>query len=429
MKNSIGVLFKKLLFIVAFVSLLNTYNLNAQTSIGVLGGVNFSKFQLEDKEWSWEVPEYSRSKGWKAGGLIEFGSNNLLSLQLEPMWVQKKSVLTLQNMHEPPTLPFPQFSQTLNYFELPAFVKLSLGKGNIRPYLLGGGEFAFLISATEKDLTWNNETYDIKDRFEQFDYGYTYGGGIEFPIFNKASFFVEARKSVGLANINKGSFENASVSTSGLQVMGGVKIPLFVQAEPCDCENLTVLGYNFHVNKPVTNAGNVEITITLIINYKLKCEKGAVRNECSGTLEWSRVGANAIPVIPPDPWNGIVPVELINDDSKTVTEKCTKKNPQKKVWISNYKINIPGTALPVTGTVEFEFEASCLGGTTGVPRTIKLVVDTGKPGRINQLASDLDGDGLTGAEEKNKKTDPNNWDTDGDKINDKDDPNPLKKDN
>lgn len=418
-------------------------SIKAQTSIGFFGGMNISKIDFGEVE----NPEhqFSHYPGLKGGLVIDLGLSPNFLLRFEPTYLQKGLKQSLIPSESGTTNPSdPEFfarQLLLSYVAMPILLKWQAGTKSIRPYFLAGGEIGLLTQATESIRNGNSKNeFSIKENFKSLDYGINAGFGIKIPA-GKASFFLEGRKSIGLANIIPSDF--SKTNTSNWQISTGISFnlvnpnPLLIDNEEedlCNCEDLNLLKYEFTVDKPKANNGDTELTIYINTKSELACEDGD--GNCEGTISWERVGANENPAVNPKKWQGrqavrgglmrqVDPTELVKSDRKILSTRCGKK--KKFNWKSHYKIKIPGTNPPVKGEVEFLISADCAGGFTNFPKTVKLVIDSQNKDIIDSEASDIDGDGLTGAEEKLKKTDPKKWDSDGDGVDDKTDRHPKNK--
>ena len=82
----------------------------------------------------------------------------------------------------------------MTYISIPVVLKKKLFPVGIHPYISGGLEFAYLISAKQDG---NN----IKDQIRKDDLGLVCGGGLEFSLLGK-SVYLDGRYHYGLGNIN-----------------------------------------------------------------------------------------------------------------------------------------------------------------------------------------------------------------------------------
>lgn len=156
----------------------------ANTASGQLGfrkgikvGYNYATITGDD------LPEVD-SRGSLAGGVgLEFNFFRLLSFQVDILY-------------SPRGASFPDDGAIkLNYISVPMVLKKRFFPVGIHPYLLGGPEFNFLVSANENGS-------DIKDLLNSEDLNFVVGGGLEFSFLRKSA-YVEGRYSYGLNNINK----------------------------------------------------------------------------------------------------------------------------------------------------------------------------------------------------------------------------------
>ena len=109
---------------------------------------------------------------------------------------------------------FTNVKQTLNYFDIPAFMHIGFGKRfkidlNIGPY------FGFKI---KDEITSSNENNEAVIRgelgigeFKNFDYGLVYGIGFDYEINRLFSFGFDALLEKGMRVINNGSYKNSSI--------------------------------------------------------------------------------------------------------------------------------------------------------------------------------------------------------------------------
>ena len=109
---------------------------------------------------------------------------------------------------------FKDVKQTLNYFDIPAFMHIGFGKRfkidlNIGPY------FGFKI---KDEITSSNENNEAVIRgelgigeFKNFDYGLVYGIGFDYEINRLFSFGFDALLEKGMRVINNGSYKNSSI--------------------------------------------------------------------------------------------------------------------------------------------------------------------------------------------------------------------------
>jgi hypothetical protein len=174
--------------------------------------------------------------------------------------------------------------------------------------------------------------------------------------------------------------------------------------------------------KPEYNTQNdTDVMIKFKVDGSMKCTAGTWPNECTGALKWELVGkatwwatnqldAKKAKVDP-------LPGETQNGD-KSVTAPCGEKRKPTPVSAEfEYKVTLPGVR-PINGIIEIKLMADCPNG-KGSSRKLKFEVDSdNKPSGFDPDASDFDGDGLNGSQEKKHKTNPYKQDSDGDRYSD-----------
>jgi hypothetical protein len=226
MKRLITVLISLLIFCV-------NYPLNAQINAGITGSVNFSTFEAE-------LGTGEKITGrtlYGIGGVLDFKLTNRLSIQVEPVYIQKGAKLTLQTEQSDLELTF-----SSSFIEVPSFLKVKLGDSDVLPYILVGPTFGILINSDiDGESSGLKFSADVKKVTESFDIGLGFGAGVEYPV-STFSIFVESYYVLGLNNMQKGgTFEISSgpysqdmtwdkkeneYSNKGLRVLFGVKFPL-----------------------------------------------------------------------------------------------------------------------------------------------------------------------------------------------------------
>lgn len=136
-----------------------------------------------------------------AGGVsIEFNFIGLLSFQIDGLYSPKGCILSdEEEIH-------------LNYISVPMVIKKKFFPVGIHPYILGGLEFNFLLSAKHKNT-------NKKNHFTSEDLVYVLGGGVEFSFLGKSA-YIEGRYSGGLNKINE-NFPDADTKNRVTQIFFG----------------------------------------------------------------------------------------------------------------------------------------------------------------------------------------------------------------
>ena len=193
---------------------------NAQTNeIGLIAGVNIANLEEKDSD-------FNSLTGFGIGGVLDITLGEKISLLLEPMYLQKGA----SEDEEGVTLDI-----KLAYIEIPALFKVQFGDGSTKPYLMAGPTIGLNVGADlEVSMGSMSVEVDFADLIETFDFGLAFGGGVSFKAGNN-SFFIEAKYSLGLADITKTGeidingigfeFPETEVKTTGIKIMAGMLFP------------------------------------------------------------------------------------------------------------------------------------------------------------------------------------------------------------
>ncbi len=220
-----------LVALIALFVVLPTYA--QQYYAGVVGGVNIAGMDLNDNGLDREI---STRYLVGLGGVFGVSLSKNVSLQLEPMYLQKGGILEQY-------APSPDLFIKSSFLEVPLFLKITFGE-NIRPYILAGPTVGFLLNSEIKgEVSGLTFKADLNNILKRIDFGIGLGAGVSFPL-GKGSVFLEGRYTFGLSNINKGGtveFESGSIaitdeveeqdelSTKGFQIMVGFTFPIGVK--------------------------------------------------------------------------------------------------------------------------------------------------------------------------------------------------------
>lgn len=212
---------KKLLSLICVVGLfaLNVNDLKAQdTKFGIKGGATL--YSVTTSFAGFE--ESSNSKiGFAAGVFMEKSFNDLLSLQVEGLYVQKGGEEEGDDF-------FGDENITLSYIDVPVLVKFNIPlDGTVQPFVYGGGFVGYLLDATASEDDFED---DISDFLNDINYGLSFGVGASFGMLS-----LDIRYDMGLANIyddsafdDLGDFgdffggANIEASTSGFMLTAGI---------------------------------------------------------------------------------------------------------------------------------------------------------------------------------------------------------------
>ena len=225
-------LFSKI--VVAFVLTL-AISVNAQKPYaGVLGGMNFADLNINFVDMKHNGYEVSSRTLFGVGGFIGINLNEFLSIQLEPLFLEKGGLYT------EPSIPDMRIKS--NHIDLPLILKAGIGE-EIRPYILGGGYLSFVLDASlETELAGLSLVGDLTEILNRTEFGAMIGAGISFPVWY-GSILIEGRYTLGLTNLNKGgnlnlkggnlvvagiqTDPNDEIKTMGIQIMLGYQLPIW----------------------------------------------------------------------------------------------------------------------------------------------------------------------------------------------------------
>lgn len=205
----------------------------------ILGGLVSANasYRLEAEQGTQkEIDKYKKSKQGFFGGIgLEFGSR--LGLEIDILYFQKGVRLKGDDSAEGFSGSF-DVTTSLDEISVPALLKFRFLPGST-PYIVGGGEIAYVLSAKSKytatDAT-TKKTYagttDLKkdsENLNTIDYGLVFGAGFELNS-GFLPFYIEGRYHMGLANMFKKDAETPqdvkdtdSVRTTAIVVTAGVK--------------------------------------------------------------------------------------------------------------------------------------------------------------------------------------------------------------
>jgi opacity protein-like surface antigen len=201
----------------------------AQVNIGFLGGVNIANVSLDPEI---EGVEVSSRTAFGFGGVFEYGFGEFISVQVEPMYLQKGADRKVTYPSEVPgemCVCESEFRAT--YLEIPVMIRYAFG-GDIQPYVMAGPTIGFLLSS-EEEWTEDGEsgTTDMKDESKSVEFGLGFGGGVRVPVGNYQA-FVEARYGLGLTKVNDPAADSmdpsadTDVKTRNIEIFAGIVFPL-----------------------------------------------------------------------------------------------------------------------------------------------------------------------------------------------------------
>ena len=226
---------KKLLlpFVLVFIITFSAPVLAQRTYVGVFGGANFADLKINFANNTITDYDVQSRTLFGVGGFFGIYLNDYLSIQLEPMFLEKGGVFTQASL--------PDMRIKSNQLELPLILKAGIGE-TIRTYFIGGVFLSFVLDATlETELAGISLEGDLTEILNKTEFGAIFGAGISIPLW-KGSAFIEGRYALGFTNLNKGGNLNLTdgnlvvagiqtdpqdeINTMGIQIMFGYQLPL-----------------------------------------------------------------------------------------------------------------------------------------------------------------------------------------------------------
>jgi len=173
----------------------------AQLSIGIKGGLNFAKLDVNGSVAS----NYESRTGYHAGAFVLF-KLTAFAFQPEILFSKQGSQFTANTK---------SYEANFDYINVPLMFKFYLPLGlNIQ----AGPQFGFLTTAEFKE-TVSGITTDQKDFYKGTDTSASMGLGWDLPF----GLSVDARYNLGLSKINEGT-NNSSTKNKVFQLSAGYKL-------------------------------------------------------------------------------------------------------------------------------------------------------------------------------------------------------------
>ena len=184
----------------------------ADFRLGAIGVANFARIGYEPSPQGLPLDTFTR---WGAGGVLELGLSEKLSLVAQPMYLGKGMKFSDGEV---------ELRYEFNYVEVPLLVKYRLGGGGVRPFLQAGPSLGF---SQKSQFTFDDgsreETADSPDEAVSTDFSLWLGGGLEIPA-GGARAFVETGYAFGFADVM--GRDDGEITTRGFQVKFGVTFGL-----------------------------------------------------------------------------------------------------------------------------------------------------------------------------------------------------------
>lgn len=189
--------------------------LQAQTTLGVKGGVNVANVSTNV-----DLPDVIDSKtGFVGGGFVTLGLGSLFAVQPELLYSQKGFQVD-------------EFGETVklntNYIEIPVLLKAQFKLAMLRPAVYAGPVLSFetgcSVSALELSVDCGDEIADVGER-KTNEWGAVFGANFDF-ILGPVILILDARYQLGLTNLADIPDSEDEVKNRVWQIMAGVGFTL-----------------------------------------------------------------------------------------------------------------------------------------------------------------------------------------------------------
>ena len=207
---------KKTIVMILSIAILTLWSTSiAANSLGARIGLNYGNA-------STNPPLFIGSRaGLIVGGLAEIKLTSTFYLQGEALYVEKKAKFDIPD----PGGGTGVERRTYKYTEFPVSLKAKFGKSESIPYLFIGPNIGLNVSAkSERELSGLTVISDLELSTEDFDLALDFGGGIEYPYFERISILLDIRYSIGLFDIDR--MASQTWRTSGLQMILGIGVQM-----------------------------------------------------------------------------------------------------------------------------------------------------------------------------------------------------------
>ena len=181
----------------------------AQVLIGPTIGLNWGAFSIGNLIGA----STKSSLGPSFGAIVEIPMIPLLSIRVEPSYIQKGSDVYFPDLGGPDIL-----KERNQYFQVPVELKIDLPVAVFSPHVLIGPNLGYLLSAKRSTNQSGGIDLDNKSRFKDLDCALDFGAGLEYSIAPLIRATLDYKYSLGLLNIS----EYSPVHTRGIQISAGL---------------------------------------------------------------------------------------------------------------------------------------------------------------------------------------------------------------
>ncbi len=214
---------------------LSTTGLVAQISLGIRGGLNLSKWSLNDEaRYQFEIVGADRQENAGAllgGVLVEIRLSDNLAIQPEVNYIQKGSKSIFAEAD--PDITELYVVTMLDYVEVPLLLKVGTGFGAGRFDVLVGPGLGYALSGMRKakvtvagrTVTSQEDVDFEQEEIRRTDVSAQVGASLGLGLGSTARLFVDGRYLIGLSNLPKdeqSGGERATIRNRGIALTAGV---------------------------------------------------------------------------------------------------------------------------------------------------------------------------------------------------------------
>jgi opacity protein-like surface antigen len=193
----------------------------AKGGIKLMVGYGMANLSYSDPNAD-QYDKYKTALTGFAGGL-GFETGGTLGLEIDLMYLPKG--VRFKGTDSGTTF---DIKAQMTQISVPVLLKINFPMSGISPYVLGGGEIAF-VSSAKYDYTYSADgqtqsgSEDMKERVNSMDYGLVLGGGIGLPM-GGMKLVAEIRYHLGFANLVKDpQAGDPAVKSNMLLILAGFK--------------------------------------------------------------------------------------------------------------------------------------------------------------------------------------------------------------
>jgi hypothetical protein len=207
---------KRLFLVVLIICAVFYGNAWAGPAFGVKAGLNLANASVDPSEGM----SYKVKSGFILGGTAEFSltPSNKTTIRVEGLYVQKGWKESMQILYDGYFIDY-EGSASVDELVLAPFLVLRFPSQGVSPFLQGGLELGFNLSATGKMEAGGESVSGVLMDWSGTNLGFNIGGGVAVPS-GKGEVVFDVRYNLGLTNMYTGS-GTGTIKTNGIQLCVG----------------------------------------------------------------------------------------------------------------------------------------------------------------------------------------------------------------